>query len=677
MNTVENEKLITTLRGLTDAELSQFSDEELSKITTTLNATTPPPASYTESKITPQGNAAMSANPFMDPNLITNNAYEEATETDFSLDGIGSSFGGIGGGYKAADMAQKALVSAPPLVRGLGTIAAGGIGAYTGGSAGDLLESSAESYWDIDTAPDNIKDAFMQSLKEGGEEAAFDIIGNTVFQLGGAAGKFLRPQASKLGLSVKNLLNKGGSSPSLGQLTDNFMYSALEKLVRGAPIGGGPFTKLDLAQDSAIAKYTTDYIKNFTKISADNLTEKALGKLVLDVVKKGREAHSSAASGMYANLDELIPNQIIPTSTQAAPGFSQAMGAPKQVVKGFKEIGSVDMRAVKQEAINKLNKLKKSGNIGLTAEGGELLQKIVDLDDFIGFEAAHNARSDMLFRQRKLNTTQGGDPISKNLSDMIGGVDKSMDAAGKRLNPEGLKAYRQAAKFYKFGKTNFNNKIINSILKKEDVASKIAPQVFRKGNYEEIIALRRAVKVASKFDKSIVFDKVWGEMQGSYLKSLLPIGTDNVLSAPIRSLHKDKSLIKTLRGVFTKEQREGVVNMSRTIDEILSKRGSSGGLINLRQIGAVSQGFGAIAASSEGVSYGEATALIGLPILFAQIATRPTLVKKYIRWVKAKPGTALKLNAVTKLAYDLGIKVNQLDPTNATGIKETDKETDK
>ena len=677
MNTVENEKLITTLRGLTDAELSQFSDEELSKITTTLNAAKPPPASYTESKVTEQGSAAMSANPFMDPGLITNNAYEEATEPDLSLDGFGSSLGGIGGGYKAANMAQKALAGSSPLIRGVGTIAAGASGAFLGGATGDLVESGAESYWDIDTAPNNVKDAFVQSIKEGGEEAVFDVLGNTVFQLGGAAFKTLRPQASELALKVKNLLDKGGSSPSLGQLTNNFMYTGLEKLVRGAVIGGGRFTKLDLAQDSAVAKYTTEYIENFTKVSSDNLTEKALGKVVLDVVKKGREAHSSAASGMYANLDELIPNQIIPTSTQAAPGFSQAMGAPKQVVKGFKEIGSVDMRAVKQEAINKLNKLKKSGNIGLTAEGGELLQKIVDLDDFIGFEAAHNARSDMLFRQRKLNTTQGGDPISKNLSDMIGGVDKSMDAAGKRLNPEGLKAYRQAAKFYKFGKTNFNNKIINSILKKEDVASKIAPAIFRKGNYEEVVALRRAVKVASKLDKSIVFDKVWGQMQGSYLKSLLPLGTDNVLSAPIRSLHKDKSLIKTLKGAFTKEQREGIVNMSRTIDEILSKRSASGGLINLRQMGAFVQGAGAFSAASEGFSYGEVTALIGLPILFAQIATRPALVKKYIRWAKAKPGTALKINAVTKLAYELGIKVNQLDPTNATGIKETDKETDK
>ena len=94
-------------------------------------------------------------------------------------------------------------------------------------------------------------------------------------------------------------------------------------------------------------------------------------------------------------------------------------------------------------------------------------------------------------------------------------------------------------------------------------------------------------------------------------------------------------------------------------------------------MGAFVQGAGAFSAASEGFSYGEVTALIGLPILFAQIATRPALVKKYIRWAKAKPGTALKINAVTKLAYELGIKVNQLDPTNATGIKETDKETDK
>ena len=637
----------------------------------------PPPASYPESKITPQGDAAMSANPFIDPNLMTNNAYEEATEPDFSFDGIGSSFGGIGGGYKAADMAQKALVSAPPLVRGLGTIAAGAGGAFLGGTTGDLVESGAESYWDIDTAPDNVKDAFMQSIKEGGEEAVFDVLGNTVFQVGGVAFKALRPQASELAFKVKNLLNKGGSNPSLGQLTDNFMYTGLEGLTRGAFVGSGDFTKLDLAQNNAVVNYTKEYVKNFTNVAFDNLNDKALGKLMLDVVKKGREAHSSAASGLYSNLDKIIPNQIIPTSTPAAPGLSQAMGAPKKVVKGFKEVGSVDMRAVKQQAINKLNKLKKSGNIGLTAEGGELLQKIVGLDDFIGFEAAHNARSDMLFRQRKLNTTQGGDPISKNLSDMISGVDKSMDAAGKRLNPEGLKAYRKAAKFYKFGKEKFNNRIISSLLKKEDIASKISPEIFRKGNYEEIVALRRAVKIASKLDKNIVFDKVWGEIQGSYLKSLLPTATDDLLQAPIRGLHKNRALIKTLKATFTKSQQKGIIDMSKAIDEILSKRGASGGLINLRQMGTTAQLLAGGFSAQGGINLGEATAILGVPMLFSKIATRPSLVNLFIRWNKAKPGTALKLTAITKLAKDLNMRIEELDPTNATGIKETDKETDK
>lgn len=636
------------------------------------NDMAPPPASYVDTKLTTEGNAAMSASPFLDPSMVTDNAYEESTPPDISLDGLGGATGGIVGGLGAASRAQSVLAPTPWYIRGPGTVLAGAAGAFTAGTAGDLAESGVESYWDMDNAPGSLKEAVTQALKEGGEQAAYDAVGNTVFLGGGSALSALRPHASRLATKVSRLLEEGGSSASLGQLTDNFMYTGLEKLVRGAFVGGGRFTKLDILQDDAVVKYTADYIQNFTKASADNLTDTAFGKLALDTIKGGREAHSGAARQLYEKLDELIPNPRVPTSTTKAPGLNQQLGAPAQVVKGTKERGAVDVRAVKELAREKLAKLKASGDIGKTAEGGELLDKIVGLDDFIGFEAAHNARSDMLFRQRGLSSAKGGDPIAKNITDMVNGVDGAMDVAGKSLNPEGLKAYRNAAKFYRFGKENFNNDLINSIIKKEDVASKIAPAIFKKGNYEEIVALRNAVKEASKLDKSIVFNDVWGKMQGSYLKSLLPTGIDDVLKAPIRTLHKDKALRKTLEATFTKAQREGIVDMSRAIDEILSKRGASGGLINLRQMGQGMQLAGAGFATQGGVSYGEATAILGIPLLFSQIATRPAMVKHFVRWASAKPGTALKVTAVTKLAKELGVQISQLDPTNATGIKETE-----
>jgi len=636
------------------------------------NDTAPPPASYVDTKLTTEGNAAMSASPFLDPSMVTDNAYEESTPPDISLDGLGGATGGILGGLNAASRAQAALAPTPWYIRGPGTVLAGAAGAFMGGTAGDLAESGVESYWDMDNAPGSLKEATIQALKEGGEEAAYDAIGNTVFMGGGAALSALRPHASALATKVSRLLEEGGSSASLGQLTDNFMYTGLEKLVRGAFVGGGRFTKLDILQDDAIVKYTDDYIQNFTNAAADNLTDTAFGKLALDTIKGGREAHSGAARQLYENLDQFVQDKVVATSTTNAPGLGQQLGAPAIVTTGTKRVGAVDARSIKDKAKVILDDLKEAGNIGLTAEGGKTLKDILSLGDDISFKAAHNARSDLLFMQRKLNSAAGGDPIANNLNNMITGFDEAMDKAGRSLNPEGLKAYRAANKFYKLGKDNFNNDLINSIIKKEDVASKIAPAIFKKGNYEEILALRNAVKEASKLDKSIVFNDVWGKMQGSYLKSLLPTGIDDVLKAPIRTLHKDKALRKTLRATFTKAQREGIVDMSRAIDEILSKRGASGGLINLRQMGQGMQLAGAGFAAQGGVSYGEATAILGIPLLFSQIATRPAMVKHFVRWASAKPGTALKVTAVTKLAKELGVQISQLDPTNATGIKETE-----
>jgi len=570
----------------------------------------------------------------MDPNMVTDDAFQESTVP--TLDDLGSATGGIGGGLIAAQRAQSALSAAPPLVRGLGTIGAGAVGAFTGGASGDLVESGVESFLDLEQAPDSAKAAFMQAVTEGGEEAAFDAIGNSIFIGGGALFKSLRPQASKLGRSVRGLLESGGSSASIGQTTDNFLYTGLEKLTRGAFVGGGSFKQLDMAQNDAIVKYGQDYIKNFTDVAVDNLTDTATGKLILDTVKGGRTAHSDAAKLLYAKVDEV------------SGGLT------------------VDVTKVKRIASSRINDMTATGNVGRTSEGGSLLDNVAGLEDNLSFEHAQILRSDLLEQGRMLSDTKKDQAVSRNINNMVGELDKAFETVP--AGSEALTALKKANKFYRFGKENFNNKLINSMIKREDLVSKIAPSVFRKGNKEEIRALRNAVKVASKLDKDIVFDKVWGDMQGSYLKSLLPTGIDDVLNAPIRTLHKDKALRKTLTAAFTRQQREGVTSMSKALDEILTKRGASGGLINLRQMGTGAQIFAGGMASADGqVNMGEATAILGIPLLFSKLATNPTLARGWVKWAVAKPNTAAKKVALIKLAHTLHISKEQLDPTNATG----------
>lgn len=626
--------LITQLRGLSDEDMSQFSDKELAKIQTTLSGMSPPPASLADTKLTSTGNAAMNASPFIDPGIVTDDAFQES-ETP-TLDDFGSATGGIVGGLTAAQKTQSALSASPPLVRGVGTIAAGALGAFTGGASGDLVESGVESVLDLEQAPDSAKAAFMQAVTEGGEEAAFDAIGNSLFIGGGALFKSLRPQASKLGESVKALLEGGGSSASIGQTTDNFLYTGLEKLTRGAFVGGGSFKQLDLAQDDAIVKYGQDYIKNFTDVAVDNLTDTAAGKLILDTVKGGKSAHSDAAKLLYAKVDEL------------SGGLS------------------VDVSKVKRIASSRIEDMTATGNVGRTTEGGSLLDNVAGLEDNLSFEHAQILRSDLLEQGRMLSDTKKDQAVARNINNMVAELDKAFEVVP--AGDEALVALKKANKFYKFGKKNFNNKLISSMVKREDLVSKIAPSVFRKGNKEEIRALRNAVKVASKLDEGIVFDKVWGDIQGSYLKSLLPASIDDVLKAPIRNLHKDKALRKTLTAAFTKEQREGITTMSKAIDEILTKRGASGGLINLRQMGTGAQIFAGGMASADGqVNMGEVTAILGIPLLFSKIATSPKLAAKWVKWAAAKPNTAAKKVALVKLAHTLNISKEQLDPTNATG----------
>lgn len=606
---------------------------------TQLRELSPPPASYTNSRLTERGNAAMSANPFMDPGLITNNAFEEATPPDISFDGLGKSTGGIAGGYQAANIAQKALAATPPVVRAVGTIAAGAGGAFTLGATGDLIESGAERYWGSENAPSSARDAVKQALQEGGKEAAFDAIGNTVFLGGGAALRSLKPEASKLAGKVSRIFEGSGVTPSIAQLTDNFLYTGLEKLVRGAFGGGGAFKKLDIVQDDAIVKYGEEYIKTLTDVASTKLTDTATGKLILDTVNGGRKAHSDAASLLYSKVDEI------------SGGLT------------------VNMSGLKKVARDRLDSLKRTGGIGETAEGGALLRKVdKDLPDTLRFEDAQITRSDLLQQQRLLSETKKDQAISRNISDMIDELDKAFDIPTG--NEEAVKALKQANKFWRTGKKRFNNDLIKTMMKKEDTLSKIAPDVFKRGNKEEVRALRNAVRTTATIDKNIVFDEVWGKMQGSYLRSLLPTSTDDIIGAPIRKLHKDKALRKTLGASFTKAQQEGILDMSKAIDEILIKRGASGGLINLRQLGVAAQFTGAGYAAQDGINMGEATAIIGIPIIFSQISTRPALVKMFVRWTKAKPGTALKLTAVTKLASELGVPVSTIDPTNATGAED-------
>lgn len=605
-----------------------------------------------------------------------NSAFDDPEPPGFIESQLGSMGGSAIGSFMAANKAQQVLSAAPAPVRAAGTIAAGAAGAFAGGATGEATTQAANTLIGSRLAPESFREAAVESLQAGGEEALMDAAISSIFLAGGGAVQALRPLASDSAKAIKEILEKGGSNAALDQIVDKGVFKGVSQLTRDALIGSGGFKRLDAAQDVAITKYLDNYAETMTGKAITNLTDEGLGRFIQDTVQQGGKIHSEISRGLYTRLDDIVPNPTVATKTVQPAGLNQQLGAPAVVTEGTKEVGAVSMANIKRMAAEKLSQLARAGDIGKTVEGGELLEKIVALPDNVSFAAAHDIRSDVLFRKRALSVAKTGDPISKNLNDIIGAVDSKMDEAGKLLDPEGLKAYRAANKFYKYGQKNINNKMVKSLVSNELAPAKVGAAIARTTNTDLVRALRRSFRAnATVTGKS--FKELWGEVQGGFLGQTLPKTADEVANSPFLNLHKSEKARNTLRGLFTNEQQKSIIKLSEHLDTIVGARKGKG-FLNLKQLGEVQKlgplvqtaGLAASATAGGPAGMGAAAFFLAGPATFAKIATTPKLTEKVIRWSSAPTGTALKAKLGSQLAVTLGLSIADFE--HFTGEKVRD-----
>jgi hypothetical protein len=60
--------------------------------------------------------------------------------------------------------------------------------------------------------------------------------------------------------------------------------------------------------------------------------------------------------------------------------------------------------------------------------------------------------------------------------------------------------------------------------------------------------------------------------------------------------------------------------------------------------------------------------VLGAPLVFSKIIATPKYAKVWARWAAAPTGAPIKKTLITKLAYDIGVSVDQLDPENSSGL---------
>jgi hypothetical protein len=543
------------------------------------------------------------------------------TEPKSGLEEFKRDLPALAGGIIAPLAASRlgAVQRAAPLVqRGAQVLAAG-----VGGAIGESAQVGKELAFDEEQAPQTAGEALGRIGYAGGEQMAFEGIGQLAIKVGQVVTKPLKPTMSELNKTLVKKFRETGGELLPAQVTDSWWVKQLDALSRGSLTGSGIFKRADAANEAAFNVMRKQLAKDIAQNATGKLTDDQIGQLFLNTVKGGRSAHSDAAKLMYAELDDLA-------------------GAVK-----------VPMAAVKNVALEAQEQLARLSGVGSGEVDKQLLKQVSNLSETLTFADAHLMRSNLLSMQRDLVDVVGAGRAKKLIGDLVAITNKTMDDVAEAAGGKLLESYKATNKFWKTGKETFDNDFIGGLV----IANKRNPErigetIFRDGNVKEIMQARKALKTASKLDKSINSDVVWHEMQSGYLQSLLTktANEEGVVSAKrLLKTFIDRKKNRTLSAAFTKEQRNKIREFAM-IGERFQKSPEAGlGMVmNLAQAGTVAGLVG-----FQVIDPAEAAAIMITPRILAKALTNPKTTDLMLQAAKTKYSTTLGKQLATKLSAEL------------------------
>lgn len=546
------------------------------------------------------------------------------------------------GAIVGAGIGFAAGAPAGPVGAAAGAVAGAGIG----GAGGEAARQALLSLIDSPEAPDSFEEGLKRTARAGVEEALLE----GPLRAGGLAldlFRFGRPTRKPGAAVIGERLELEGGGLSLGESTENLFVQNIENLIADAPIGGGPFKVLSQNNLEASVRLQDTLLDTIIG-GTDRLTRGEVGILFLDTIKKGQRAHTEIAKPMFANMDNLVPTRIEQRQvTRTSDIIDPTTGKPTvtRVLEDV-EVGPVNLQSVANFAEKQGSRVLP--NLGATETGQNILASLRSLAENpnLTFKEAHDLRSRILTLERNLpketKAQLGG--VLKKTSKLI---DEAMGVAAKDSPIEGaFDSWRQADKFWKFGKRNLNNKLITKMLKKEDTPSKIGKFAFRAGNVEEIEAVRRAIKTSSVLDKSVNFKKTWNKVQGGYLEGLLVQPGGQIADSKIMSLTRNPELKITFEKVFDLDQKRAIKGLTDAFDFTTQQATARGTMLQWRQTGAVLSAGGVATAAQGG---GNLVSLLLAPPVLSRLLTNPSIVRALTRAQKLDPLDPIALSIFARI----------------------------
>ena len=557
--------------------------------------------------------------------------------------------------YTFGGQVQSAIESfGPPALAAAGGVggailgaAAGGIGAIPGGVAGGVLgamggQNIAEITRPYLTGQPSAPP--LESAARIGEAGLYGATGEIGGQVLGAGLKAVAaPLASKLSPLVRPAREAvPGLALTPAQMTQARGIDILENVAEASLLGGGRLQAFKGRQQDLI-KTTADAL---AESFGSQATPVEVGQVFQRSVQKSREAFHAAAKSLYGEVDQLTPSPLLPittTRTVVSPLVDAQGRSIERILSEthLREVGIVDMRPLKTTAQNILTKrgrLPKS----LTSETGQsVLTDLANLPDQTTFANAQLMRSQLLKGARARDLAD----IETGLSKKFAGVlDEAMEGAARSLSGDAAEAYRAANAFYRSGVEQFQNKFIQSIVKK--TPEKVAESIFQRGGVTLVRQARAAVDEAA-----------WTEVQGAFLRRTIQNSTDDVTgflsgrklqNALFAKTGVSTEVLDAAYGNETRRKLQGLVDAIRLTQDRPSE-GTGRIFIQLKQAGAATDVAGA--AITFGVGFPKTAAMIMFgPAALSRVFTNPTAIQWLTTGLTLGPGTEAGARALSQLS---------------------------
>lgn len=518
------------------------------------------------------------------------------------LPAAGSILGGIGGGIVGG---PGGALGGTALGASIGTSAEQVIRGLRGAPVGKMQSPDGTPY---ETSTGAV---LHEQLGNVAEQSLMQMGGEVVGALGGAAVKAMSPAARVGALAAQKTLAKEGGGLSAAQAVESPTLDLVESFARAGAGGKGRFIALDKANADALQATKNNLIQSISKAPADDVVA---GQAFKDAVSNGDKAHGEAAADLYKNFDATTQGALV--DTKPLQVFSQ---------------GIVDQ-------------LKRTGNVGKTDSGGQLLDQMASVPNTMTFADAQELRSNLLARVRDLRARGDDGKAMRNATVAAQIVDKAMEESARNLPPEVFKQFREINAFYKEGKDAFNNDIITNLMLKNP--ERVGETLFRNGNVTEILQAQKTLQLAQRLDKGgkINADEVTNGLRAGYLNGMLTAkpATNIEGETTAKSLMKDLASAKTDRQfavMFTPQQLDAISEFGRTAYLTLNNKPSNFGILApLLQASAI----GDLALNASGSGTGTKSpaldvGIIAAPAILAKVLTNPKAVGVLIRGIELGP----------------------------------------